>query len=322
MRFPLSEPHGLHQFPGVRVPVPLVILCCLAVIGGSWWYGTRNADFITPPSEAKLAEIRMRVESSLPPADHLGDAVSAPPETRRPPAPIVPEILKPVIKPADFSRPPSLQEYTDLAKNGTAYLIDLAVMLENEGQFQRALIAWERVIDSQKPDESQALAAIAAIKRLRPTLPDWNTEASQAIPITLHAGTGGKTALVLKPVIEETARELERASAGILKVTASVTAGRGDLTASGPPPVALWLAGPEKNTRSTEVLSFTVDSAETLQQEVAKTVFGILRGYLARETPQTPPRAIGDDEPALEALNSHISRRSWQDLGKLLNLSP
>lgn len=306
----------------MRVPLPLVIFSCLAVVGGTWWHGRRNTDFLTPPSESKLADIRMRVESSLPPADHPGDAVSVPPEIRNAPPPALPETLKPVIKPGDFTRPPSLYEYADLAQNGSNYLIDLAVMLEAEGQFQRALIAWERVIDTGKPDESQSSAAITAIKRLRPTLPDWNTDPSQAIPITLHAGTGENTAPILTPILEEAARDLERASAGILKITATVAAGRGNLAASGSPPVALWLAGPTPKNRSTEVLSFTVDSPETLPQEVRKTVFRILRSYLARETPHPPPRSIADEVPPLEALNFHISRRSWLELGNLLNLPP
>lgn len=300
----------------------MVIVSCLAVIGGVWWHETRAADFLTPPTESQLAEIRMRVESSVPPAGHPDDAVSVPTEARKTPAPVVTKIPKPVIRTGDFNRPPSLDEYANLTHNGPKHLIDLAVMLEDQGQFQRALIAWERVIDTGRPDESQAIAAITAIQRLRPTLPDWNTDPSQAIPVTLHAGTGEVTAQALAPILEETARELERASAGILKVTATVAAGRGSLTAAGPPPVALWLAGPAKHSRSTEVLSFTVASPELLQQEVRKTVFRILRGYLARETPSPPPRAIVDDASALQALNSHISRRSWQELGNMLNLPP
>jgi hypothetical protein len=321
-RFHLSEHPPLHQFPHVRVPIPLVIALCLAVIGAAWWHGIRDDDFLTPPSEAMLALIRMRVESSLPPADHPGDAVSAPPEARKPPAPPPPKRPKPVINPDDLTRPPSLDEYRGLASKGTAYLMDLAKLLESKGQAQRALIAWERVLDTGKPDETQASTAIIAIKRLRPTLPDWNTDPAQAIPVTLHAGTGKKTAELLKPILETTSRDLELASAGILKVTASVAAGRDELTASGPPPVALWFSGPVKNSRSTEVLAFTVDSPDSLQEMVGKTGFRILRGYLAREVSQTPPRALPEGTSALDALNTHITRRSWQEFGNMLNLPP
>jgi hypothetical protein len=312
----------LDQFPAVRVPIPLVLFLCIAVVAGAWWHGTRNSDFLTPPPASELAAIQMRVESSIPPTDQPEDAVSAPPKEKAPPPPLIPEKPKPSISAEDFSRPPSLGEYANLAANGADYLGELALLLENEGQFQRALLAWERVIDTGKPNDALATTAVTSILRLRPTLPDWNTDPSQAIPVTLHAGTGKRTAEILTPILEAAARDLEQASAGILKVTASVAAGKGELTASGPPPVALWLAGPNKNTRSTEVLSFTVDSSETLPEETRKTLFRILRGYLAREVSQTPPRGLGRGTTPLEALNSHITRRSWQEFGNMLNLPP
>lgn len=307
----------------MRVPIPLVVFLSLAVVVGVWWYGSRNADFLTPPSAAKLAEIRASVESSLPPADHPAETVPAPPEITEPAPPPPAEEVKPSIDLGDLNAPPSLQEYSDHAPKGAAHLIELAVLLEAEGEFQRALLAWERVLDAGKPEEGQAAAAITAIKRLRPTLPDWNTEPAKAIAITLHAGAGKKTARIITPVLEETARDLEHASAGILKITAKVTAGRDQKRAADPAPVALWLTGPNKESRSTEVLSFTVASPETLREQIHKTVFSILRGYLGHATTaQTPPPALGDGTPALDALNSHITRRHWQELGTALNHPP
>ena len=147
------------------------------------------------------------------------------------------------------------------------------MLLETEGEFQRALLAWERVIDSAKPDETQTISATSAIKRLRPAIPAWNTDPASAIAITLQAGTGKKTAKLLTPVLEQAARDIEQASAGILKVKAAITAGKERKADTGPAPVALWLAGPAKDSRSTEVLSFTVGTPESLTEEINKTVF-------------------------------------------------
>jgi hypothetical protein len=308
----------------VRVPIPVVIFLAFAVVGGTWWYGSRNADFLTPPPKAKLDAVRARVESSLPPADHPDDAVSEPAAAKIAEPPPPPEPAKPVIDPGDLTRPPGLDSYCDLESKGTTHLMDLAAFLETQGQFQRALLAWERVIDTGKPDDAQTNAAITAIKRLRPTLPDWNTDPSTAIPVTLHAGTGKKPAQILTPILEETARELEHASAGILKVTAHVTAGKKNSTGSGPPPVALWFSGSgeKPKPRSTEVLSFTMGSPESLHEEVRKTAFQILRGYLGRVAGQTPPRDMVNGVSPMEALSSHITRRSWREVGTRLNLPP
>ena len=242
------------------------------MIGGVWWYGTRKADFLTPPPASKLAENRARVESSLPQVDHPDNAVAVPAGAVEP-APPPPEELKPAIVLGDLSSPPTLQEYAEFAPKGAAHLLDLAALLEAEGEFQRALLAWERVLDTGKADATQAGTAIAASQRLRPTLPAWNTDRAKAIAITLHAGTSSKNAKTLTPVLEETAREMERASAGILKVTAIVTSGRGRLTATTPVPVALWLAGPTKGSVSTAVRSFTVGSPKSLRDDLLKTVF-------------------------------------------------
>lgn len=310
----------MGQAGGVRVPIPLVILLSILVVGGVWWYGSRDKDFLTPPSEQELALIRERVEASAPKTPPV--EIPPPPVVETPPPPPPPppqEPPKPVIEFGDLGSPPTLQEYSGHADKGAAYLVELATLLETKGESQRALLAWERVLDCGKPDESQIQAAISAIQRLRPTVPDWNPDPKKALAITLQAGTGRKTAKLLAPVLEQTAREIERASAGILKVTAKVTAGKDTRGASSPAPVAVWLAGPAKNARSTEVLSFTVGTPDQLGDDVRLTVFQILRGFLGRKANQCPPPAALEGEPPAEVLATHITRSSWHELGTLLN---
>lgn len=321
--FPFPKFVSQPIFSVVRIPIPFVLLLCLFLVAGLWWFGTRDADFLTPPSESELAEIRSKIQSSLPEGNQPADAVSAPHQPQDPaPPPPQPENPKTVIVRRDLNRPPTLDEYLSLASEGPAFLIDLATLLESEKQFQRALITWERVIDSTKPDVSQSNSSIAAIQRLRATLPNWNTDPTQAIPLTLHASTNSKTAKILKPILEETARDLERASAGILKITTSITTKTSKSTSSTHPPVALWLTGSSKNSKATEALSFKFNSSKSLPDDTRKTVFLIISEYLTKETKLSPPRAIGDATSPIAALNSHISRRSWQELGRKLNTPP
>lgn len=305
----------------MRVPIPVVILLVLAVVGGVWWETTRHMDFLTPPPAARLEEIRVKIESSLPRADQMDDAISVPAvvkETKPPPM----EEPKPTIDLGDLTTPPTLQNYGELSPQGSAYLIELATRLEEKGEFQRALLAWERVIDFTKPDESQAAAAVSSIKRLRPTLPDWNAKPEAAIPITLHAGTGKTLAKTLAPILEGVARDLERASSGTVKVKAAVTAGKTNTSTKGPVPVALWLAGPDKKSTSTEVLSFTVDSPDALRQDILKTVFLLVRSHLSRSTAFTPPAGLGDGENPRDALNFRVTRLCWSEFASALTLPP
>lgn len=276
---------------------------------------------MTPPSAAKLALVREKIESSFPQSDPMADAISVPsaaPEPDEAPA----EEPKPPLDLGDLTKPLILKNYAEIAPQGSAHMIELAAALEGKGEFQRALLAWERVIDLTKPDDSQAAMAISAIKRLRPTLPDWNAKPEATIKISLHAGTGKKLAKTLTPILESAARDLELASSGLIKVKATVTAGKTSIAAKGPVPVALWLAGSDPKSASTDVLSFTVDSPDTLREDILKTVFLLVRSQLGRTGIYTPPSSLADKENPQDALNSRVTRLCWSEFATALNLPP
>lgn len=304
----------------MRVPIPVVILLVLAVVGGVWWKNVRHMDFMTPPSQAKLEEIRIKVESSLPRADRVNDAISVPIVVKQPdPPPPPPEEPKPAVDLGDLNAPLTLQHYGELSPKGSAHLIELANALEEKGEPRRALLAWERVIDLTKPDESQAATAVSSIKRLRPTLPVWNLKPETAITITLHASTGKKLAKALPPVLEAVSRDLEKASSGLIKVKSVVTIGKTNSSGKSPAPVALWLAGPDKKASSTEVVSFTVDSPDKLRNEVLKTVFLLIQSHFGRATAYTPPMPIAETEDPLIALNFRVTRLCWSEFAAAMN---
>ncbi len=285
-----------------------------------WLANTRHMDFLTPPSEAKLEAIRIEAESSLPRADQVDHAISEPVIVKAPePAPPPVEEPTPVIDLGDLNAPLTLQLYGERSANGTVHLIELATALEEASEPRRALLAWERVLDLTRPDESQSAAAISSIKRLRAILPDWNQKPEAAIAITLHASTGKKLAKALPPVLEAVARELERASSGIVKVKSVVTLGKTNRSGANPAPVAVWLAGPDKKATATEAVSFKVDSAENLRLEVLKTVFQLIQNHLDRDTAYTPPTSLADPEDPLSALNSRVTRLCWSEFATALN---
>jgi hypothetical protein len=277
-------------------------------------------DFVTPPSAERLAQVRLRLDALLPP-DEKPKKLLPPPsvvvETSPPPQ----EKPKPVVEVGDLTAPPTLQSYGEIALRGAAGLMEVANALEERGEFLRALLAWERVIDLAKPDETQAAVAISSIKRLRPTLPDWNRKPEAAIRVVLNAGTGKKLAKTLAPILEEVARDLEAASSGLVKVKATVTAGKTN-TLRSPAPVALWLAGAGNKPSSTETLSFTADAPEALRAEILKTVFLLIRSQLSHTTAYTPPTTLGEKEDPQSALNFRITRLCWSEFAAGLNLPP
>ncbi len=303
----------------MRVPIPVAILLVLTVVIGIWWGNTRHLDFMKPPSEATLAQIRVNIESSLPKQNEIDAATSLPvvEPLPAPPPPAAPP--KPPIDLGDLAAPPTLHEYGNLPSKGADYMIELATALEKKGEFQRGLLAWERVLDLTKPNEAQAAMAVSSIQRLRPTLPDWNTKPEAAVKIMLHAGTGRKLAKILTPILDDVARTLEISSSGIIKVKAKVTAGKTNTAANASTPVALWFAGPDKNSPSTEVLSFTVDSPEAIRSEIFRTVLLVIRGHLSRTTTYRLPSALGNGDDPQQALDSRVTRLSWNAFATSLN---
>lgn len=304
----------------MRVPIPVVVLLVLAVVGGVWWANTRHMDFMTPPTEAKLQEIRVKVESSFPRADQMDDAISTPivvPPPQPPPAPVVE--TKPPMNLGNLRAPLALQNYGELSPKGAEYLIDLATALEAQSEPRRSLLAWERVLDLSKPDQAQRAMATAAIKRLRSALPEWNAKPETATKLTLRANSSKKLSKPLTAALNSVATEIERASSGIVKIKTSVAIGKSDGSNQGPIPVALWLTGPDSKSSSTEVLSFKTDSADTLQNDILKTVYLLVRNHLSISTAYTPPAELTDDQNPQEALSFGITRLGWSEFAAAMN---
>ncbi len=274
-------------------------------------------DFLIPPSEARLKEIRVKVEASLP-KEEKPDVISIPKlvkVTAPPPEPVEPP--KPSIDLGDLTILPSLKNYAERASNGSSHLIELATALEEKGELQRSLLAWERVTDLSKPDPAQAAAAFNAIKRLRSSLPAWNTKPETMIQITLRASTGKKQAKVLTPILESVARDLEAASSGILKIKTSIKIGK--TNTKGQSLIALWLKGVDEKSTSTEVISFTVNSPENLGDSLLRTIYQLTSNHISRSTTYTPPVSLTAVESPKDALSYRITRLCWNEFAAALN---
>lgn len=308
----------------MRIPILLVIPLSIAAIALAWWTGTRDDDFITPPSEQTLTQIRQRVENSLArPPERDAPATSNPQRgdgqkiVEAPP----PEPPKPAIDPGNLAEAPKLDTYADQAFKGGEYLVELASFLETEGHVLRANLAWERILDSIQPTAEQARAATHAMKRLRPRIAPWNDDPAAAKTIIIQAGTGKNAAKKLKPILDQAAKDIEKASSGILKVKTNITVGKGQTFNDKAPPIALWFSGGAKDAPATEALTFTAEEKLDLNAVTNQTLYNILRAYFSRST-LTPPAPAPANEPFQESLEKRITRLTWDRLGSTLNPEP
>lgn len=305
----------------MRIPLLAAIPLCLLTIALIWWTGTRDMHFLTPPSEARLSEIRAEALASLPVSRIEDDAISikVPPPDYDPTRPD-PAILPEPVELGDITSPPVIDTYSDRAPEGSQKLLALAAALEQAGAFQRALLAYERILDLSESDPEQIQSAVAAIRRLKPTLPDWNPDPQAAAQAVIHIGTGEKFAEILPDILAEITRDLSAASSGIVRFSHDLHIGRTIQTTDAPTPVALWITGSGEDAPSTDVLSFTTDDPETLRNDLLKTAFNLVRGHLSKTASYNPaPEALDDPQTALE---SHITRLLWNEFGKSLNPEP
>ena len=302
----------------MRIPFLIAIPTCLLTIFLIWWVGTSDMDFLTPPSEARLQEIRSEALAALPVSTMQDDAISirVPLPEPDPTLPEPAEIIVP-IELGDLTSPPVLDTYSDRAPDGSAELIALAIALENQGTFQRALLAYERVLDLAQSNPEQIQTATSAIQKLKPTLPLWNTDPDTTLPITIHIGTGEKFSKILPGILEQISSDLGIASSGLLTFSHKLNIGRSIQTEDAPTPVALWITGGAKDSPSTDVLSFTTDNPDELRNDLLKTIFNLIRTHLSKSTAYSPaPEVIAEPLPALE---TNITRLLWHEFGTLLN---
>lgn len=308
----------------MRVPLSIVFLLSIAVVSAIWWRGTKDHDFLASPSAEKLSLSRQKAAkiggTALPPNDFPHPTNS---QGSAPQKPIEPEPPKePEINLGSLETAPGLEAYAVESQQGADHLIRVATALEAKGSFQRALLAWERVVDLGKADAATQFRAIEAIKRLRPTLPDWNIDPEGAVPLILHAGTGPATAPALKPLLEEAAGLIGEASDGVLLVTADIAVGKKAVDASGPSPVAVWFSGPAKDSPSSEVFSFTLSEPAGLRDQILRTIYKLVSAQLGKKTAYSSPLILQSTEDPVDALSHRVTRLCWREMAAALNLPP
>lgn len=300
---------------------PLIVLpLCILTVALIWWSSTREMDFTAPPSEARLDQIREEAIASLPVSNDQEDAIAVKVPIPNNDITITDPIeIKEPVDLGDTTSPPTLDTYSDRAPEGADKLIGFAAALEKNGSFQRALLANERVLDLAQSNPQEIQIAVSNIQRIRPTLTRWNRDPQAAPPITINLGTGEKFAEVLPEILAQITADLDNASSGLIKFDHKLNIGKTIQATDAPTPVAVWITGGDGET-STDVLSFTTDDPQALNNDLLKTIFNLIRSHLQKSASYNPaPEAINDP---LSALNSHITRLLWEEFGTTMNPKP
>ena len=304
----------------VRVPYPLVVLACLALMSGVWWARTRHMDFMVSSGKQKP------LPSFIAPADEDDGSQHRPTPS---PRPATSDGGGKQEKPdplglGDLESAPGLAEYSELSSLGAAHIIKAATELENLGNFQRAHLAWERVLDSCQPSPEERNTASAAIQRIRPTLPRWNIDPSGEFPILLQLGTTRNGDETISPVATKVAEFLRRESSDQISFVPRITTSR----VRGTPkqsPIAVYFSGTgdgEETQSGLASVNPSVGDSEALQREMLSAIYGLIEKRVAGLDTLTPPGPATHPEAPKMDFQRQLTRLHWQYFARSLAQTP
>ncbi|MCX8237496.1 MAG: hypothetical protein OSB05_01640 [Akkermansiaceae bacterium] len=304
----------------MRIHWAIIVLAVIGTILLTWHIRTKDFDFMSPqgitlPPEddgsdlaVGAAVLQPKIEKNPRVAEVLGN----PEESEEPEIPEISDLDL-----GDLDSSPGLDSYRDFAQNNPPdRLFELSSTLRARGQFQRALLAFERVIDTSKADSKALDEASKGISTLSPTLPRWNIDSTNEIPLTLHLGTTRLADDSLKAAALEVATIIRKSSGDQLEIMPKITSsGSKEATADGP--VALWISTGGKDPTSSAVLTLRMaDDKTTALTEISLAVFQAVRGHLGKLGYPLPPPLQANSR---ELLSIHITRLMWRDFARSLH---
>jgi hypothetical protein len=298
----------------VRIHWAVVIFAVIGTILLTWHFRTKDMDFLKPSGIALAPEddgsdlavgpivLQPKIEDKPEVAGVLGN-----PE--EPEEPVIAEISD--LDLGDLEASPGLDSYRDFGKKNTPdRLFQLSSTLRARGQFQRALIAFERVLDSTKAGPEALAEAAKGISALSPTLPRWNIDPTSEVSLTLNIGSTRPASDSLKGAALELATLIRKSSSDQLEIIPKISNNR-KKDAPDDSPIAIWLGTGGQDPASTSVVTLTPSEDETLAlDEISLALFQSVRSHLAKLGYPLPPpvRATGS-----ELISTYITRLMWQD---------
>jgi hypothetical protein len=283
------------------------------VTGGAWWYGIKDYDFLSQPTPEQLEMARVRAAGELaqpsdlfavePVEDPNVAAIEPPAPPPEPPPPV------PTIEVGDLETAAELDQWTNEADKPAASFINLASKLEAGTHLARALLAWERVLDTASPSEEERKVALNGVRRLRATLPPWNDNPEVATAINLIVDAPGDRVKLTMKAAHSAAEAVDEASSGIVKVSAIIREARG--SAAGPRMKILLTSGNSKNSPSIEVPA--PENSQEIEMAILSSVFKLVGSKMALSNDL---KAISPPEPGEEpdeSIKHRITRLTWRN---------
>ncbi|MDG2401397.1 MAG: hypothetical protein P8M04_12585 [Akkermansiaceae bacterium] len=306
----------------MRIHWAFVVLAVIGTILLTWYLRTSDMDFLTPSGNeiVKTEEAPNFVDPSAVLQPEIKDQPNIASNIQQPEDPdkLPPAKIKEIAESelGDLASSPGLTAYQDFARGeSTDRLFELSSTLRARGEFQRALLAFERVVDTSKTDPKSRAEAAQGIVALSKNLPSWNIDPSNEITLNLHLGTDHKPSDHLKKVLQEVAIRIRESSGDQLYIIPTINSSDNP-DAPKNNPIALWLSASGDNTTSSAVITLRLAKNEKEHlAEISLAFFKVIRSHLAQLG--YPPASEGL-EKRKNYLSRQITRLMWRDFAQSL----
>ncbi len=303
----------------MRIHWAVVIFAVIGTILLTWHFRTHHLDFmipkgVVPAPEDDGSDLALRTTLPQPSIEInlANNGILGNPEAQE--ASIMAEITD--LDLGDLNSSPGLDSYLKFGEDNTpARLFELSSTLRTRGQFQRALLALERIIDTTPSDADALDEAAKGITNLVPTLPSWNVDPTSEISLMLHFSSARPASEEMKEAVLQLATLIRQASSAQLEIIPKIISTRRQ-EAPEDSPIALWISTTGQKPFSSAVITTkTSQDVDVLVDELSLAVFQTIHAHLAKIGYPTPPalEASGRD-----LLMAYTTRLMWRDFARVL----
>lgn len=244
-----------------------------------------------------------------------GPKINLPIQPTKPEEPIISEISDEDL--GDLKSAPGLDEYRDFAQNNpTLRLLELSSTLQARGDFQRALIALERVVDtSENPSPEELSQATKGIASLAPTLPRWSVDPESETELTLLTSGSRGASDTLKAAALDVATLIRKHSGDQLQIVPKVERLEGSSAATDATSLAISFHREISDKKTSTATLMMRGGGKNEDEDYIKAVFRSVRGHLSGLGYPFPENF---ELPAKDLLTQHITRLMWRDFAESL----
>jgi len=289
-----------------KIAIPLLILFPIVI----WILGTRKYNFMEPKP---LSAEEIRPDFAAPPNRELVKSLSPfgdpPPEV---PTPTIPRIEL-----GDNFVSPSLSEYQADSHLGAPSLLQLGEELLAKEDQVRALLAYERILDSTPTGGKGATQAETAITKIKTKLPPWNPDPATRLALQVHLSSARDPSEF--EAIASVITEISNSSSGHLCETQCVVETSPAPSQELPSlPIAIWITVPGEDPGKPSLSAVTIVPGpdENLDEKILQGLYRLLTTRAKMVGGLTPPSPLLRGEKATDSILFRITRLTWE---KILN---